>query len=470
MNRDMILDYLKAHREDIVRDLTRLARIPSVQSAAEPGAPFGRECARCLSEAAALYRENGFDICEYPESGYNLCIVGEGEKTLGLFAHMDVVPVNEADWLITRPFDILEKDGFLIGRGVSDNKSGAIAALYLLKSARDLNIPFKNRLMIFMGSNEESGMQDMQHFVREQTLPDAALVPDGGFPFSLGEKGILRLDLTFNEEMQSIVSLHGGDAYNTVMPELQCRLHAENNLKSWLSSHAQDWLDVSDEGDTLLLTAHGLAAHAAHPTGGDSALRRLCALLCQCDVLAPIDRRAMTLIAEALSDSSGQALGIADHAPVLGDLTSANGMVRMTSNKLMFTLDIRHGETITGAEIVQKIRARLEPSGVFIAVHGDSNAFIIPEDQPLVHALLSAYRETTGNEQARPFYMDGGTYSKYLVNAFTTGASTSGDISVLNLPAGHGRAHASDECVCIDGLIDGISVICVMAQALDKTL
>lgn len=467
MNKEAILDYLKAHRNDIARDLTRLARIPSVQSAAEPGAPFGRECARCLREAAALYRENGFDIAEYPESGYILCSVGEGEKTLGLFAHLDVVPVNEADWVLTRPFDILEKDGFLIGRGVSDNKSGAIAALYLLKAARELNLPFKNRLMIFMGSNEESGMQDMQHFVREQPMPDAALVPDGGFPFSLGEKGILRLDLTFDEKMQDIVSLHGGDAYNTVMPELTCRLRGGEPLNAWLNGHPQDWLHVSAEGDTLFLTVRGLAAHAAHPTGGDSALRRLCALLCECDALSANDRKAMALIAGALSDSNGQAMGIANHSPVLGDLTAANGMVRMASGKLMFTLDIRHGEAISGADIVQTLRTFFEPAGVSIAVHSDSNAFIIPEEQPIVHALLKAYREATGNMQARPFYMDGGTYSKYLVNAFTIGASTAADTSVLNLPAGHGRAHASDECLSIDGLIDAISVICAMAKALD---
>ncbi len=470
MNDDRLLQYMQAHRDEIIRDLTRLAQIPSVQSAPEPSAPFGPECARCLHEAALLYRENGFDVCEYPESGYALCYAGHGEKTIGLFAHLDVVPVNERDWLLTRPFDILLRDGFLIGRGVSDNKAGVIAALYLLKAARDLNLPFKSRLMVFLGSNEESGMKDIQNFVREHSLPEAALVPDGGFPFSLGERGILRLDLTLEKTLQDIVSLNGGEAYNTVMPEMTGCLHASAALKTWLAEHTQPWLSVSQDGDTLLLSALGIASHAAHPTRGDSALRRLAALLTTCDILAETDRQAMALIAHALSDSDGQALAIAHTSPVLGSLTVANGMVRTIDDKIMFTLDIRHGEAISGAEIVQSLRAHFASSSVQIDVHGDSDAFIIEESHPAVQPLLSAFHKASGNTQARPFYMDGGTYSKYLVNSFTTGLSLSGDPSVLNLPAGHGHAHAADECISIDGLLQGGGIICAMALALDAVL
>ena len=37
---------------------------------------------------------------------------------------------------------MLEKDGVLYGRGVSDNKSGVLAGLYILRALRDLEIPF----------------------------------------------------------------------------------------------------------------------------------------------------------------------------------------------------------------------------------------------------------------------------------------------------------------------------------------
>ena len=446
---ESILQYMRAHQGDMVRDLIRLSRIPSIRSDAEANMPFGRECDRCLREAAALYRENGFDVTEHNASGYILAHFGSGEKNIGLFAHVDVVPVNEADWLLTRPFDILEKDGFLIGRGVSDDKSGAIAALYLLKAMRDLKLPLESRVTVFMGANEESGMADLRAFTREQTLPDASLVPDGGFPISLGERGILRLDVSLGAPLQDILSLNGGEAYNTVMAELTARVKKSDSLMNWLDAHPQPWLAVTDEGE---------------------ALRRLCAFLKDCDSLNAHDRSVLGTIALAFSDTNGTVLGVANHDDVLGDLTVANGIARTENGRLMFTLDIRHGEHISGAEITSKLREWFGARGFSLGVHSDSSAFTIPESHPLAQALLEAFRAASGNPDAKPYYMGGGTYSKYLPNAFTVGGSMGGDARVLNLPAGHGECHAPDEYISIDGLVRAAAVITAMALALDGAL
>ena len=467
---ESILQYIRAHQGDMVRDLIRLSRIPSIRSDAEANMPFGRECDRCLREAAALYRENGFDVTECNASGYILAHFGSGAKNIGLFAHVDVVPVNEADWLLTRPFDILEKDGFLIGRGVSDDKSGAIAALYLLKAVRDLKLPLENRVTVFMGANEESGMADLRAFVREQPLPDASLVPDGGFPISLGERGILRLDVSLGAPLQDILSLNGGEAYNTVMAELTARVKKSDALMNWLGTHPQPWLTVTDEGEALRLDVKGTAAHAANPHQGDSALRRLCALLKDCDSLNAHDRSVFGTIALAFSDTNGTVLGVANHDDVLGDLTVANGIARTENGRLMFTLDIRHGEHVSGEEITVKLREWFGARGFSLGVHSDSSAFTIPESHPLAQALLEAFRAASGHLDAQPYYMGGGTYSKYLPNAFTVGGSMGGDARVLNLPAGHGECHAPDEYISIDGLVRAAAVITAMTLALDEAI
>lgn len=467
---EALLQYMRAHRDDMVRDLVRLCRIPSVRSDAEAGMPFGRACDSALREAAALCRENGFEVTERSESGYILAHFGAGEKSIGVFAHVDVVPVNEADWLLTRPFDILERDGFLIGRGVSDDKSGAIAALYLMKAARDLNLPLGSRIVVFMGANEESGMADLRAFAREQTLPDASLVPDGGFPISLGERGILRLDVSLDAPLSDILSLRGGEAYNTVMAELTARVRRSDALARWLSAHPQPWLSVTDEGEALRLDAKGVASHAATAHQGDSALRRLCALLKDCDVLSAHDRSALGAVALALSDTDGAVLGVADHDDVLGDLTVANGMARAENGQFTFTLDVRHGERVSGEEITAKMRKWFGARGFSVGVHGDSSAFTIPENHPLAQALLEAFRAASGNPNARPYYMGGGTYCKYLPNAFTVGASLGGDARALNLPAGHGQCHAPDEYLCIDGFVRAAAMIAAMTLALDEAL
>ncbi len=467
---ETILRYMRAHQADMTRDLIRLCRVPSVRSDAEAGMPFGRACDDALREAAALYRENGFDVTEHNASGYILAHFGAGEKNIGIFAHLDVVPVNEADWLLTRPFEIIEKDGFLIGRGVNDDKSGAIAALYLLKAARDLNLPLESRVTVFMGANEESGMADLRAYTREQPLPDASLVPDGGFPVSLGERGILRLDIPLDAPLSDILSLHGGKSYNTVMAELTARVKKSGALMRWLSAHSQPWLSVTDEGDALRLDVKGVAAHTAHPEQGDSALRRLCVLLKDCDSLNAHDRDALGAIALALSDTNGAALGIADHDDVLGNLTVANGMARTENGRFMFTLDIRHGEQASGAEIAARLREWFGARGFSISIHSDSAAFTIPESHLFAQALLKTFRAASGNPDARPYYMGGGTYCRYLTNAFAVGTSMGGDARALNLPAGHGECHAPDEYICIDGFVRAGAMIAAMTLALDEAL
>lgn len=467
---EAILQYMRAHQADMARDLIRLCRVPSVRSAAETDMPFGRECDNALREAAALYRENGFEVTEHNASGYILAHFGAGEKNIGLFAHVDVVPVNEADWLLTRPFDTIERDGFLIGRGVNDDKSGAIAALYLLKAVRALNLPLESRVTVFMGANEESGMADLRAYAREQPLPDASLVPDGGFPVSLGERGILRLDISLDAPLSDVLSLNGGEAYNTVMAELTARVKKSDALVSELNARPQPWLSVTDEGDTLRLDVKGVASHAANPHRGDSALRRLCTLLEECGGLSAHDRGVLSAVTLALSDTNGAALGVADHDDVLGDLTVANGIARTENGRFMFTLDIRHGEHVSGAEITAKLREWFGARGFSIGIHGDSSAFTIPEAHPLAQALLETFRAASGNPDARPYYMGGGTYCKYLPNAFTIGTTMGGDARALNLPAGHGECHAPDEYLCIDGFVRASAMIAAMTLALDEAL
>ena len=313
-------------------------------------------------------------------------------------------------------------------------------------------------------------MADLRAFTREQPLPDASLVPDGGFPVSLGERGILRLDISLDVPLSDVLSLNGGEAYNTVMAELTARLKKSDALAGWLNARPQPWLSVTNEGETLRLDVKGVASHAANPHQGDSALRRLCALLKDCDGLSAHDRGVLDTIALALSDTNGAALGVADHDDTLGDLTVANGIACTENGRFMFTLDIRHGEHVSGAEITARLREWFGARGFSIGIHGDSSAFTIPEEHPLAQALLETFRAASGYPDARPYYMGGGTYCKYLPNAFTIGTTMGGDARVLNLPAGHGECHAPDEYICIDGFVRASAMIAAMTLALDEAI
>ena len=213
--RKEIHNYIQTHKEEIIETLKELVKIPSVRDKAQENAPFGKACARVLEFTDEFYRKNGFETKFDRNGGYLLSFFGNGKKSLGVFAHADVVPVGE-DWIYTKPFDPLEKGDCIIGRGTLDNKSAIVISLYCAKTLKELRIPFNSRLVMFTGANEESGMQDIKKYIATHTPPDFSLVADTAFPVYRGNKGILRFFAKSNIPLNEISDFNGGTAFNIV--------------------------------------------------------------------------------------------------------------------------------------------------------------------------------------------------------------------------------------------------------------
>ncbi|MEG0804731.1 MAG: M20/M25/M40 family metallo-hydrolase, partial [Pygmaiobacter sp.] len=128
--------YIQTNEQDIVRNIRRLVEINSVRGDALPGAPFGAGPRRALEEARTLARELGLcaELCA--DAMCVACVPGSGAQTVGIIAHLDVVP--EGNGWASPPFSLLEKEGYLIGRGVADDKGPAVLALYAAKFFADL--------------------------------------------------------------------------------------------------------------------------------------------------------------------------------------------------------------------------------------------------------------------------------------------------------------------------------------------
>ena len=94
--KEEIHNYVQEHTREIIDTLKELVRIPSVRGEAEERAPFGKECARILKHIRDSYDKNGFETELDADGGYLLSYFGKGEKSLGLFAHADVVRVDNA--------------------------------------------------------------------------------------------------------------------------------------------------------------------------------------------------------------------------------------------------------------------------------------------------------------------------------------------------------------------------------------
>ena len=112
--KNQIHDYIQEHKKELVDTLKELIKIPSVRGETKENAPFGEECARVLEFTKNLYEDNGFDTELDREGGYLLSYYGEGKRSLGIFAHADVVPVNDDDdvknQILIVPNELVEVD------------------------------------------------------------------------------------------------------------------------------------------------------------------------------------------------------------------------------------------------------------------------------------------------------------------------------------------------------------------------
>jgi acetylornithine deacetylase/succinyl-diaminopimelate desuccinylase-like protein len=116
---------------------------------------------RALAPVAEVLRKAGIPVqlVESSPGRGNLVarVKGNGRKRpLLLLAHVDVVPVTGQPWTVP-PFQLTEKDGYLYGRGVNDDKGMAAAIVAIALEARKRPAPLSRDLIVALTAGEETG-------------------------------------------------------------------------------------------------------------------------------------------------------------------------------------------------------------------------------------------------------------------------------------------------------------------------
>ena len=150
----MIKEYIEKNTAEMVRRLSELVAIPGVfEATPSKGAPFGKNIRRSLEYVLNMGQQMGFQVKNY--DGYaGEITAGKGSRMIGILCHTDVVSAGEG-WN-TEPFDPVEKDGKLYGRGTSDDKGPLVASLFAMKYLADNQmIPEDACLRMIVGTDEE---------------------------------------------------------------------------------------------------------------------------------------------------------------------------------------------------------------------------------------------------------------------------------------------------------------------------
>ena len=193
--------YVRAREREYIDELKTLIRQPTV-SAQGIGIP---ETARIVLDRAK--KRGGIAAEALTVDGGPPTIVGEtgrGDRTLLVYNHYDVQPPDPLDEWETPPFEPTERDGFLYGRGVSDNKGNLMARLQAIDAYRATMGELPLRIRVLYEGEEESGSAHLAAFVArygERLRADGCIWEAGykdaaGRPtISCGLKGIAYVEL-----------------------------------------------------------------------------------------------------------------------------------------------------------------------------------------------------------------------------------------------------------------------------------
>ena len=182
----------------------------------------------------ALARRDGFEA-ENIDHVAGVIRWGEGEKILGLLAHLDVVPAT-GEW-DSPAFEATVRDGRLYGRGTSDDKGPAMACYYALKMLRDSGVTPNMQIHFILGTDEENSWRCMDRYFATEPMPDLAFSPDAEFPVINGEKGVIELPLRISGEAAKLATTASCSPSAAASAAILCR--------STLRAHSERLRDAS---------------------------------------------------------------------------------------------------------------------------------------------------------------------------------------------------------------------------------
>lgn len=465
MNKEIVSQidvFLEKNRQNLVNDIIDIININSVKSEPDGKYIFGTGAGKVLEVTLEKAKQYGFDTKNY-DYYCGIAQHGNTEKQFGIIAHLDTVPAGN-DWL-NSPFHAVEKDGFIIGRGANDDKGPAIAGLYVMRCIKELGINLNHGIKLILGCDEESGMSDIEHFLKCDKAPVFSFTPDTDFPVCNGEKGIMSLNMVFEKGKGNLISIGGGVASNMVAD--RCTAVLSNVTLALISSKiTHSDFTIEQEGENVKITAKGISSHAAHPNNSVNAISKLSKILLEHHLVTGNHKIILQHLVAILSDYNGVSLNIAFSDKPSGKLTHIGGMIRETSDKISLNLNIRYPVTIKCKQITDALEKTSQRYNCAIEELNDSPPSYTPADSEVIK-LLSETFNTVSKKQMQPYVMGGGTYARHIPNTVAFGPNFS-DRKPLFDDCSRGSCHQPDECQNIDDLIMAIKIYVLSILKIDK--
>ncbi|GGU21005.1 dipeptidase [Nocardioides albus] len=176
---ETLADRIDAGTPALMTDLEHLVRIPSVSSLPR----HHHDVERSATEVARLLTAEGLDAAVVRADGGLPSVIGHrpappGASTVLLYAHHDVQPTGDPDGWTGAPFEPVERDGRLYGRGAADDKAGLAVHLAAIRAlGPDLPVG----VIVLVEGEEEIGSPTLPALLaehRDRLAADVVVIAD----------------------------------------------------------------------------------------------------------------------------------------------------------------------------------------------------------------------------------------------------------------------------------------------------
>lgn len=397
---------------EMIEALQKLVSFQSIAKEEGPEYPYGKEVHRAKEYVLNLAKSFGMRVTDVPGK-YAYIEIGEGPRLIGILSHLDVVPAGDG-WT-QDPFGGEIVDGKIYGRGTTDDKGPTIAVLYAMKTLKEkTTLPARVRLIL--GQTEENGeWRDIEAYTEAEEIPECGFTPDGDFPAIQNELGAMVFQVEMPLEASGFREGEGGTAPNMVPAHARVKTASDTYEASGKACHGcAPWLGVNGISEVME------KVHRAEP-----------------------ENRFAEMYADLIGKTIyGEKLGIAAEDES-GKLTLNAGLLEVGADKVTLMVDIRYPAKKNPDEISGSLVRQFSSYGASCECVYQVRPLYTPSGSPVLNALLSAYREVTGDE-SRPISIGGGTYAKAMPNMVAFGP---------NFPGHENREHMEDEYILVDDFL-----------------
>lgn len=349
-------------------------------------APFGEENYKALNFILSLAKDFGFETINYDNYAGEITF-GNGEE-IGIIGHLDIVPTG-IGWE-TDPFTLTEKDGYLYGRGVVDDKAPTLMCLYALKELKESLILPNKKFRLFLGCNEETGWKDIEYLSIKTTMPEYGFSPDGDFPVSYAEKGITQ-GVFYLPTLKNFYDFKGGKMENAVCDYATIKATKKGINKTLLKKFNLTLLDDN------IIESRGKASHGSMPHLGQNALKPIF------EYLLEMGEDVKNFVDYLFCDKGN----ISKMQNQQGVLTMAPAMVKEVDNKTAVVCDFRIPAPLNHNDLVKVLDTfNIEYKGI-----EKHPTMMVDKNGKFVQTLIKSYNQIT-KQNCEPISMGGSTFAR----------------------------------------------------------